>query len=272
MPAVPLDQVGDADEPGDEVACGLLVDLDRCAGLLDAAAVQDGDPVAHGERLLLVVRDVQEGDAHLLLDALELELHLLAQLQVERAERLVQQQHLRLVDDRAGQRDPLPLAAGELRGPAAAVAGQAHHGERLVDPLAPPRPRHPLDAQPVLDVLGHGHVGEQRVILEHGVDVAVVRRAEGHVLAAQLDAPGVGPVEPGDQPQQGGLARAGRAEQREELPLRHGEVDAVDRVDLGVALAQRRRADGRGRLRPGRAHLAGRLGRPRGQEGTSLVG
>ena len=63
--------------------------------------------------------------------ALELDLHLLAQLQVERAERLVEQQHARAVDDRARERDALALAAGELDGLALADAGQAHHLERL---------------------------------------------------------------------------------------------------------------------------------------------
>ena len=46
--------------------------------------------------------------------ALQLELHLLAELQVERAERLVEQQHARPVDERARQRDPLLLTAREL--------------------------------------------------------------------------------------------------------------------------------------------------------------
>jgi hypothetical protein len=40
--------------------------------------------------------------------------NLLAQLQVERAERLVEEQHRGVVDERAGQRDALLLAAGEL--------------------------------------------------------------------------------------------------------------------------------------------------------------
>jgi hypothetical protein len=56
---------------------------------------EDGQAVAHRERLLLVVRDVDEGQPDLLLDLLELDLHRLAQLQVERAERLVEQQDLR---------------------------------------------------------------------------------------------------------------------------------------------------------------------------------
>jgi hypothetical protein len=45
------------------------------------------------------VGDVDEGQTHLGLDALELELHLPAQLEVERAERLVEQEHLGAVDD-----------------------------------------------------------------------------------------------------------------------------------------------------------------------------
>ena len=60
------------------------------------------------------MRDVDEGDPEVVLDRLQLELHLLAQLQVERAERLVEQQHLRPVDERPRERDPLLLAAGEL--------------------------------------------------------------------------------------------------------------------------------------------------------------
>ena len=76
--------------------------------------VEHGDAVAHRQRLALVVRDEHERDADLVLDRLQLDLHLLAQLQVERAERLVEQQHLRTVDQRPGEGDALPLAAAEL--------------------------------------------------------------------------------------------------------------------------------------------------------------
>ena len=60
------------------------------------------------------------------LDALELDLHLPAQLEVERAERLVEQQHLRVVDQGARQRHPLLLAAGELGRLARGEARQLH--------------------------------------------------------------------------------------------------------------------------------------------------
>ena len=65
------------------------------------------------------------------LDLLELELHLLAQLEVERAERLVQQQRGGFVDERARERDPLLLAAGELPRPALLHPLEAHRAQRI---------------------------------------------------------------------------------------------------------------------------------------------
>ena len=73
------------------------------------------------------------------LDPLELELHLLAQLEVERAERLVEQQHARAVDDRPGERDPLALAAGGLARLAGLVAGEPHELERSSGAASPLR-------------------------------------------------------------------------------------------------------------------------------------
>ena len=99
---VPLEDVRNANEAGDELRGRTLVDLGRGADLLDPTLVEDREAVAHRERLLLVVRDIDEGDADvadLALDALQLDLHLLAELQVERAERLVEEQHARRVDE-----------------------------------------------------------------------------------------------------------------------------------------------------------------------------
>ena len=45
---------------------GWVVERLRCADLLDPAAVHDRDPVAHRERLLLIVGHVDEGDADVL--------------------------------------------------------------------------------------------------------------------------------------------------------------------------------------------------------------
>ena len=85
------------------------------------------------------MRDVHERDADVLLDALELDLQLLAQAQVERAERLVEQQRPRAVDQRAGERHTLLLATGELRRLAASVAAELDHLQRFVDALGDAR-------------------------------------------------------------------------------------------------------------------------------------
>ena len=135
-------------------------------------------------RLFLVVRDVDEGDADLGLDPLQLDLHLLAELQVERAQRLVEQQHLRLVDERPRQRHALRLAAGELR-------RLARPRSRGAGPARASRPTCWRDlgfghaaalAEAEGDVVEDGHVREQRVVLEDGVDLALVRRQPGDVL------------------------------------------------------------------------------------------
>ena len=73
--------------------------------------------------------------------------------------------------------------------------------------------------EPVGDVVQHAHVREQRVALEHGVDVAPVRRDADGVDAADEDLALVRLLEAGHEPQRRRLAAAGRPEQREELAL-----------------------------------------------------
>ena len=163
---------------------------------------------------------------------LELELHLLAQLQVERAERLVEQEHLRPVDEGAGDRDALLLAAGELARAAGAETGQADELQHLVDLALHVLPVDALPAQPEGDVLEDGQMREERVALEDGVHVPLVRRQADDVLATEQDRALVGLLEAADHPQRRRLAAAGRAEQREERAGRDLDGDAVhgDRV------------------------------------------
>jgi hypothetical protein len=60
------------------------------------------------------MRHEDKRDTDLPLNRLQLDLHLLAKLQIQRAQRLVQQQHAWSVDQRAGEGNTLPLAAGQL--------------------------------------------------------------------------------------------------------------------------------------------------------------
>src|SRR4051812_30216860 len=214
---IALHDVGRPDEVGDEGIARPLVDLRRRSDLLDRPRVEDDDPVAHGEGLVLVVGDQEEGDADLPLQALELHLHLFAQLAVQRGQRLVQQQHLWTVHQGAGEGDPLPLTARELGRLARPVVRQPHGLQRLGHPAPTFRLARPADQESVPHVLLHGHVREQRVVLEDGVDLAVERRDVGHVTAGQPHAALGGALEAGDHPQAGCLAGAGGAQQRQEL-------------------------------------------------------
>src|SRR5947207_1919282 len=72
----------------------------------------------------LIVGDEDGGEAEPARQAADLRLHGLAQLAVERAERLVEQQQARVEDDGASQRHALLLAARELPRQAGVVARQ----------------------------------------------------------------------------------------------------------------------------------------------------
>ena len=102
----------------------------------DIIAEAHRDAVGHAERFVLVVGDQHEGDADRLLQPAQFDLHLLAQLLVERRQRLVEQQHLWPHHQGAGQRDALALAAGQLVSAALSQPAQRDLRQRLVDAAA----------------------------------------------------------------------------------------------------------------------------------------
>jgi hypothetical protein len=85
--------------------------------------------------------------------------------------------------------------------------------------------------EPERDVVGDAHVREQGVVLEHHVDVALVRRDRGDVRSVEQDLPAGRFLEAGDHPQGRRLAAPTGSEHREELALLDREVDVVDRGD-----------------------------------------
>ncbi|ANH38029.1 hypothetical protein I601_1597 [Nocardioides dokdonensis FR1436] len=241
-----VEDVGGADEGGDVLRLGLLVDLARRAELDDAPLVEDGDPVAEGEGLLLVVGDEHEGDAELTLQGLQLDLHLLAQLEVERPERLVEEQDLGAHHDRPGQGDPLALASRQLGGATIGQVAQLDRVEGVAGRGPALRLAHPAHPEAVGDVLQDAHVREERVVLEDGVDGPLEGGRPRRVRPGEPDGPRARSLEAGDQAQHGGLPRSRRAEHREELAVGDLQVHAVDGLDASEALAQPDELDGRG--------------------------
>ncbi len=118
-----------ADEPGHEHVCGVVVHVLRRADLLQDALGEHRDPVAERDRLDLVVGHVDRRDADAVVQPLELGPHLDAELGVQVRERLVQQEHLGLANERPAHRHALALAARELpRPPAEQVLEPEHLG------------------------------------------------------------------------------------------------------------------------------------------------
>src|SRR5215469_2173809 len=96
---------------------------DRHTELVDdpsRAAAQHDHPVAQPDRLPHVVRDEQHGEATLGTDLVELVVQQVPGHRVERPERLVHQQDLRVLGERPGQGGPLPHASRQLVRPLAA--------------------------------------------------------------------------------------------------------------------------------------------------------
>ena len=104
-----------ADEVGDEDVFREIVNLVGRADLLDHPLVHHRDLGRHGHRLDLVVGDVDHGVPQLVVQLLDLQPHLGAELGVEVGERLVEEAEADLLDERAADRDALALAAGKLR-------------------------------------------------------------------------------------------------------------------------------------------------------------
>ena len=215
---------------------------------------QDKEPVGEQHRLLDVVRDHYHGlgrEPLALPQFQQLAAQVLRGEHVQRAEWLVHQQRGRLHDEGTGETDTLAHSAGQFLGISRLVPVQAHHVDRAQRPLGPRRRRHPPRLQPDLHVLLHGEPGQQRERLEHhrGVPVGPYQppAAEQHLALGRCD-------QAGDAAQQGGLAAAAAAEQRDELALADVQRDAVEhrhRVALrpGERFAQRADAD----QRPGHA-------------------
>ena len=92
----------------------------------------------------------------------------------------------------------------------------------------------------------HREVGEQRPVLEDHADPAALGRDEhvaGHLRdggPADGDPAGVGSLEAGDDPQQGGLAAAARTEKGDDPSRLDRDGDVVEDRGLTEALRDRR--------------------------------
>jgi hypothetical protein len=100
-----------ADEGGDEPVSRSLVDRSRRIALEETAPVEDRDPVAHEERIGLIVRDENQGRAEPAVKVHDFLSQRGAERRIQARERFVEQEHARLSGQRATDRHPLPLSS-----------------------------------------------------------------------------------------------------------------------------------------------------------------
>ncbi|MCY1529430.1 hypothetical protein D9M68_645740 [compost metagenome] len=202
--------------------------------LLDDAVVEHGDTVGHGQGFGLVVGDVDHRETELVVQALDLELHLLAQLLVEGAEWFVHQHDVGGEDQRPGEGHALALATGELAWIASTEVLQLDQGQVFFDFGADFFFGLLTDFQRVGEVLAQSHMREQRVLLEYHADIALVGRDAGDRAAVDQYLAAGHVLEACEHHQARSLARAGGAEQGDEFALGHIQVEVFDHQCLVV--------------------------------------
>ena len=208
-------------------------DGERLGDLLEVpAAGEDGHAVGEADGLVDVVGDEQDGGAHLGEDLRELGLEVPAELGVDGAEGLVEQEDGRVGGERAGHADALALSTGELVREAAAVGphGQADQLEHLFHAASGAGTVPAEELRHRRDVGLDRPVRQQADVLDDVPDPAAeLHRVEGRgVDVVEQDAAARGFDEAVDHAQGGGLAAAGRADQREHLPRFRDEAERLD--------------------------------------------
>ena len=170
----------------DELVVRAVVQIQRCADLLDLAVAQHHDAMRERHGLDLVVSHVDRGSVELTVQLRDFHPRLPAQRGVEIGQRLVEQEHLGRADDRPADRHALALPARELLRRALEIRCQVENLGGALDFLADHRRiglrQHEREAHVVVD----GHVRVQRVALEHHRQIALRRRQPGDVAPFQV--------------------------------------------------------------------------------------
>src|SRR3954468_23825866 len=205
------------------------------SGCNDLPVAQHGDAVAGRIKAVEVVGYHENGQAQSALQGAHQLVEIAGADRIEAGGRLVQEHQFRIERERARQRHALDHAAGEVGRVAVRDFGfEAHHHEfgdhHLVEQFLRELE---IFAHRKLDVLPHRERGKQRALLKqdapaplHAAALVGVRRIE--IDAEYLDAARHLRHQADDGAGQYGFARAGRADEAEDLAALDVEVEPVE--------------------------------------------
>ena len=219
------------------------VEFGRRADLGDVAFIHHDDTVSERHGLRLVMGHMNEGGSQLAVEGFQFTAHMQPELGVEIRQRLVEKKRLRLADDGAPHRDPLPLASRKLcRTPI----------QELLQPQPPRRLDNPLPdvvpvQVPVAKTIGHvvedRHVGVERIGLEHHGKVTFARFKTGHSLPVNGKLAAGDRLKPGNHPEKARLAASGRPDYDKEFAVTNIERHTSQRqhaVGIGLRHVEKR--------------------------------
>src|ERR1700677_1646384 len=217
------------DELRHELAARAGVKLVGSADLFNTAGVHNDDAVRKSQRLGLGMGHEDERNAQMALQQLELVLNALAQIGIERTQRLIEKQDVRLDYEGAGERDALLLAARQPLRLEVADVGQAKFFENAFNHGVARGGGHLLDVKTETNVCAHGHVRKQRIILkDHGRRPAL-RRHIVDPIAPNENVARRDRLKSRDHPECGRLAAARWSQKRDEFAFRNLEIEVDDR-------------------------------------------
>jgi hypothetical protein len=176
-----IDEIALSHEFRREPGARLQIDALRTSSIRDMATAHHHQFIRNRYRLLLVVGDMNECGADFPLYPLQFALHLPAQLQVKRAQRLVQQQDIRLDRKSSGKSDALALAPGKLVRFLWCGVAQSDEVKHTQDALFAIARLDTTHAKSETNVVANTHVRKQCIILKNSRRRSPGRRYARHV-------------------------------------------------------------------------------------------
>ena len=167
----------------DDQGAGLLRERVERRGAQEPPGVDGDEVVADALDLAEQVAGHDDGDAELVAGAADEVEHLIAAGRVEPVRGLVEEQELRVVDERLGQLDALLHARRVAAHGPVALLEEADVAQHVGGALAGRRARQAGHARHVVDEVGRRDVGGQAVVLGHVAD----ELADGQPLAGDVE-------------------------------------------------------------------------------------
>ena len=195
--------------------------LIRRISLLDMTLTHHHHAIGNFRRFFLVVGNKHAGELQLFMQLTQPTTQLFTHLRIERAKRLIEQQDLRLYRQRTRQRHTLLLPTRKLRREAVRQMSQLNHLQQFGDFCFDGRRIWTLtpwqNRQTKRDIVENGHMTKQRIVLEYESHFTVASMQTTDVGAVKTDMPAGLMLQPGNNAQQRGFARAGWPQQRDHL-------------------------------------------------------